>query len=1659
MRKRAFRSGKKVLLPVLALSLQAPAFGILSAAVFGSELPAEQTQSVISVNSGQQLIEAHELNGASSLSVASGATAIINFGQISNLNIAGNIENSGTIYAVSGNPAIQTASLSALNILNNQGGLISTALPAGSSFAGLSGLNTSLNLSLTALNNVVNAGTISSAAGLSIAAGNSVINTGAISAASNLQIISGLAGLANSGSITSIAGNIGISNLASQNLLVSNTNGVISALLGNIDLSTQALSSLDKLNISLVGGDILAKELNLSTQEGIASIDVADLTGRVSISAGEVHIRSATENLDLGSMNITGDPTYYNQGDITINGNLSFSGQNLAIIASGNITTSGGTAWNISTSSAGNAGNILMIAGVSFTPAAGGTGGTASNSVVPDNSTQIVLNGPGGGGNIDLTSGAGIATLDASSTSNGQGGSVTLIAYGGSVSLPTAVTINTGTALSNAFTLNGNVTIIAGANSGQGVSIGNINAAGNSVNPSINNGLVNIFSATPVMYQAVNQQTAPTSFTNLNGGQFATQTYIIVTDATNVTAGQQLILNPNGANPEQVTVAASYTTGTTIPLQNPLQFNHGSSEYVSTQASSLTTFANAGPTGPIIQNGGFFGPGTLQNGNISVGSISSGANVIIGTNAGAGGGSVNLNGNITLSQNPTATLPFNDTPVLQVSGQQVSVAASQTISSAISGCSFCQDQLNIFTSNLNNAGSISGSFVNIKNQTASTLTVSNSGSISAINPGSVAGNPWLNIQSAGGINFNTGSGSSSNFSTPTYGVISVNAADNNSITFNGTQIMTVGTGGLITISAQGAGSTLNLASGSSLVAAAQTPGFGGSFLNISSPNLNFANNSSIQGVQSSMFFNSGSLVQSPQDLSITVAANASAQIISGQGQNIVLRPSDGQNIVFNSGGSGSSLAFSGAPVYLFTGTSRSTGTAGQITTNAGINVTAPTSFSAVDPNGGITGIAFQPYVGPATTFPSSYTLFGTYTYPQVLLLMAPIAQTGLFQNLGTYSQGAFLGPGNPDNTQKSSYVITGASSYTIEAAKQMGFTVTAGAYSQNPDKSINLPPTQAEIDFAIAQAVKHGNVMDMVIGNECIVGGANPLPSTTTLIQAMNYAQNLRNTTTSLTATTLPITTRQAYGVLSGVTSFQSTVDMLNGCTGCQATYGLLTPNFEGANGHVYGDVYPYYDGTNSDGTVVATQVVGYLVPSGVGATSITSISQSDFQTLVTAAGNISPPPAAVPAPPPITAGIQADLNGTLQAFQTKSITPQLWVAESGWATGSTGPTNVTSSNLPNNAPQANLNWASWYYPDMQSWSYSNKSSYGLSYQIPINGYFEAYDEPWKYSTATWQGGEPNFGVWTASGTNLTASNPTPAAQFQLTGIAQKYTLPVYNQSKTAPLPAPPTQASSGGAALGGQVPTNTGVNLALLAFNQSLFNLNTAVSGDRGTIVPTDLLPELKATTEASSSNPGAFSSNGGISGQAGNSGVLGAGIFNQALLQQNNELNPDVSLLTFSGNNMLLAPDHDMSVQTQLAQISIEAGAAVMLIQSGGQLAVFALHDDRSGAVRVTVDGQTMELPVGRQLLLSKDQKLDFAAANSGKISYRNLSEGKLGGLKSFVSEFSMPAALSSVQSLRQLLRSKNKEEIDLARKLLKTAAAMITINKNKAPFKPSS
>ena len=353
------------------------------------------------------------------------------------LNVSGNTSILGSMFAVQTAPNI----VSVLNLANlnvGPGGLLSGSLPAGTN---LPGLYSSAGLNLNVAGNLVNQGTITTPGTLNIAATGSISNISAaaqaVMAAQNINISVGSGNIVNSGLIQ--AANYLNFNTSSPttNLNINNTNGVLQAL-GSISPVSGLLeggvinlrsndANIELANVSVTGGTIdAASETNVFGKD--MAVHVEQIKGAINSTGSVSHVSVQKGDLLLGRQILSGDPTYYNAGgDITIS-DLTVVGGDLAIVASGDILTTGNT--TISTTAADF--SVFLSAGYNFT-------------AVPDNSSSsFPANDPGDASSILTFDG----TTNPGKNINPAGNSISIHTSGtGTVTMLASGDINLGNGL------------------------------------------------------------------------------------------------------------------------------------------------------------------------------------------------------------------------------------------------------------------------------------------------------------------------------------------------------------------------------------------------------------------------------------------------------------------------------------------------------------------------------------------------------------------------------------------------------------------------------------------------------------------------------------------------------------------------------------------------------------------------------------------------------------------------------------------------------------------------------------------------------------------------------------------------------------------------------------------------------------------------------------------------------------------------------------------------------------------------------------------------------------------------------------------------------------------------------------------------------------
>src|SRR5262249_16585462 len=173
--------------------------------------------------------------------------------------------------------------------------------------------------------------------------------------------------------IQALGGSVQIANLAGNTLRVNNALGRIAAQ-DEIGFQTLGSTSQSKAMLSVMGGTLSADDVSFVSPDGRIRAEVDRIDGSVNVSGGMADIGVAAGNLDLATMNLTGDPIIYNSGgdvNLALNSGTNPTGGDYVVLAKGNITAtiSGGSSATVDATSATGTGSgaITLAAGSTFT--------------------------------------------------------------------------------------------------------------------------------------------------------------------------------------------------------------------------------------------------------------------------------------------------------------------------------------------------------------------------------------------------------------------------------------------------------------------------------------------------------------------------------------------------------------------------------------------------------------------------------------------------------------------------------------------------------------------------------------------------------------------------------------------------------------------------------------------------------------------------------------------------------------------------------------------------------------------------------------------------------------------------------------------------------------------------------------------------------------------------------------------------------------------------------------------------------------------------------------------------------------------------------------------------------------------------------------------
>jgi hypothetical protein len=154
----------------------------------------------------------------------------------------------------------------------------------------------------------------------------------------------------------------------------------------------------------------------------------------------------------------------------------------------------------------------------------------------------------------------------------------------------------------------------------------------------------------------------------------------------------------------------------------------------------------------------------------------------------------------------------------------------------------------------------------------------------------------------------------------------------------------------------------------------------------------------------------------------------------------------------------------------------------------------------------------------------------------------------------------------------------------------------------------------------------------------------------------------------------------------------------------------------------------------------------------------------------------------------------------------------------------------------------------------------------------------------------------------------------------------------------------------------------------------------------------------------------------------------------------------------------NVVFSPTKPVVVGTHEGQVHIGPGSNVLVMETGHDVMVYNLHDDKKDSVKITSAKKEMVLEPGRMLVLTRQNVKDYdlLASNCHCIAYRNVQRTELDdSIKAFYGDFSIPSAFTIVVPLKQMLSSNDPKDKAAVNKIIKTAAMLTSFAPGGSPF----
>ena len=150
----------------------------------------------------------------------------------------------------------------------------------------------------------------------------------------------------------------------------------------------------------------------------------------------------------------------------------------------------------------------------------------------------------------------------------------------------------------------------------------------------------------------------------------------------------------------------------------------------------------------------------------------------------------------------------------------------------------------------------------------------------------------------------------------------------------------------------------------------------------------------------------------------------------------------------------------------------------------------------------------------------------------------------------------------------------------------------------------------------------------------------------------------------------------------------------------------------------------------------------------------------------------------------------------------------------------------------------------------------------------------------------------------------------------------------------------------------------------------------------------------------------------------------------------------------ISIDNGNIVFAPDKTIVVKVKEGKVIIPGGSVVFISENGADSAIYDLHQTGANGVKVVSEGKMMSLHPGKMIFLSKAKTSNFGHIDHQCkiIGHRNPQHKQLSDdVRAFAVNFSIPSAIKKVQPFRKMMKSSDKKDKVVIKKLLMNAVLL--------------